>query len=100
MKSATPASRFAFSIRCLIPCVLLLGSALGQSSTSTSFPPDEEIRKILADRIGDPKRGIALVVGLIDAQGRRVVSYGSLARDDARPLDGDTVFEIGSITKV
>ena len=40
------------------------------------------------------------MVGVIDAKGRRVVSYGSLAKDDKRPLNGDTVFEIGSMTKV
>src|SRR4029453_8942525 len=27
-------------------------------------------------------------------------SYGALAKGDKRPLDGDTVFEIGSISKV
>ncbi len=37
---------------------------------------------------------------VIDANGRRVISYGSLAKDDKRPLNGDTIFEIGSITRV
>jgi CubicO group peptidase (beta-lactamase class C family) len=37
---------------------------------------------------------------VIDAKGRRLVAYGSLAKDDQRPLNGDTIFEIGSITKV
>jgi CubicO group peptidase (beta-lactamase class C family) len=40
------------------------------------------------------------MVGVIDAKGRRVVAYGSLAKDDQRPLNGDTIFETGSITKV
>ncbi|MGC1520781.1 MAG: serine hydrolase, partial [Steroidobacteraceae bacterium] len=40
------------------------------------------------------------MVGVIDAKGRRIVAYGSLEKADKRPLDGDTVFEIGSITKV
>ena len=63
-------------------------------------PPDAEIRKILADRIGSENLGIGMVVGVIDDKGRRVSAYGSLAKDDKRPLNGDTVFEIGSITKV
>jgi serine-type D-Ala-D-Ala carboxypeptidase/endopeptidase len=79
---------------------LVAGSLFAQSSAPTPFPPDSEIRQMLADRVGDPKRGVAVVVGLIDASGRRVVSYGSVARDDPRPVDGATVFEIGSITKV
>ena len=59
-----------------------------------------EIRQILADRVGPENQGVAIVVGVIDANGRRVVAYGSLAKNDTRRLDGDTVFEIGSITKV
>ena len=38
--------------------------------------------------------------GSIDAKGRRIVSYGSLEKGDKRALDGDTLFEIGSITKL
>ena len=63
-------------------------------------PADAEIRKILASRIGPENLGIGIVVGVVDPSGRRVVSYGSLAKDDKRKLDGDTVFEIGSISKV
>ena len=37
---------------------------------------------------------------MIDAKGRRIVSYGSLEKGDKRVLDGDTLYEIGSITKV
>ena len=32
--------------------------------------------------------------------GRSVISYGQISEEDPRPLDGDTVFEIGSMTKV
>jgi len=79
---------------------LALTSALAQVPVDTPIPADAEIRKILADRVGAENRGIALVVGVIDANGRRVVAYGSLAKDDQRPLNGDTIFEIGSMTKV
>ena len=61
---------------------------------------DSEIRKILVERVGLENAGMAIVVGVIDANGRRVIAYGSLARNDKRRLDGDTVFEIGSMTKV
>jgi serine-type D-Ala-D-Ala carboxypeptidase/endopeptidase len=37
---------------------------------------------------------------VIEQGGRRIVAHGSLAKGDKRPLDGDTVFEIGSMTKV
>lgn len=80
---------------------MLLGiAAFGQAPVDSPVPPDAEIRQILADRIGPENLGIGIVVGVIDANGRRVVAYGSLAKDDKQPLNGDTVFEIGSMTKV
>ena len=42
-----------------------------------------------------------MVVGVLEPDGRRrIVAYGELAKGDPRPLTGDTIFEIGSITKV
>lgn len=63
-------------------------------------PKTDEIREILARRIDDHKQAIGIVVGVIEPAGRRVVAYGNLAKGDARSLDGDTIFEIGSVSKV
>jgi len=60
----------------------------------------DEIRSILANRVDEGKKVVGIVVGTIDAQGRQVIGYGRLSKTDARKPDGDTVFEIGSITKV
>jgi CubicO group peptidase (beta-lactamase class C family) len=65
-----------------------------------SLPTDAEIRKILVDRIDVRHQGVGIVVGVIDAHGRHIVAYGALNQGDKRPLDGETVFEIGSATKV
>jgi CubicO group peptidase (beta-lactamase class C family) len=70
------------------------------AGTQTGLPSDDEIRKILAERVGENEKAIGIVVGVIDPQGPRIISYGHRNADDARPLDGDTVFEIGSVTKV
>jgi len=59
-----------------------------------------EIREILVKRIDREKQSAGIVVGVIEPHARRVVAYGNLAEGDPRTLDGDTVFEIGSITKV
>ncbi|NVD37276.1 serine hydrolase [Ensifer sp. HO-A22] len=61
---------------------------------------DDEILEILAARIDAQKQSVGIVVGIIDAEGKRVVAHGRLEKDDARPPDGNTVFEIGSVTKV
>jgi CubicO group peptidase (beta-lactamase class C family) len=84
----------------LLAAALAFAPALAQSPPAASTPTDGEIKKILVDRIDTQRQSIGIVVGVIDADGRRVVSHGHLASGDARTLDGDTVFEIGSITKV
>jgi D-alanyl-D-alanine-carboxypeptidase/D-alanyl-D-alanine-endopeptidase len=60
---------------------------------------DAEIRKILVDRIDAQHLGVGIVVGVIEPAGRRIVSYGTFDQDK-RPVNGDTLFEIGSVSKV
>jgi len=72
-------------------------------SAAVSLASDTEVREILAERvksIAAKEGGIGIVVGLIGPEGSRVISYGHSGRGVHRPLDGDTVFEIGSIGKV
>ena len=80
--------------------LLLVGAAGFGVQPAGSMPADAEIRELLAERIDDQKRSVGIVVGVIAAGERRVVSYGRLTADDPREPDGDTVYEIGSITKV
>jgi CubicO group peptidase (beta-lactamase class C family) len=61
---------------------------------------DAEIRAILTDRIDKLHQNVGIVAGIVDANGRRFVSYGSFSVKDPRPVGNDTVFEIGSTTKV
>jgi len=63
-------------------------------------PSTDEIREILVQRIDQQKQAVGIVVGVIEPDGRRVVAYGNLANGDPRKLDGDTIFEIGSISKL
>jgi CubicO group peptidase (beta-lactamase class C family) len=60
----------------------------------------DEIREILVKRIDQQKQAVGIVVGVIEPDGRRVIAYGNLATGDARTPDGDTIFEIGSVTKI
>jgi CubicO group peptidase (beta-lactamase class C family) len=73
----------------------MLSSAAGRAQT----PSDERILQILAERVSREDLGIGMVVGIVDANGRRIIAYGSLAKSDSRRVDGDTVFDIGSVTK-
>jgi CubicO group peptidase (beta-lactamase class C family) len=78
----------------------LAGPAAAAPATSPTLQSDEEIRQILVDRVDVQHKGMGMVVGIVTPQGRRVVSYGRLDQGDPRSVDGDTVFEIGSVTKV
>jgi len=80
----------------LVSVVLLpVRLALAQSATA-----DEEIKSILQDRIDRVKKSVGIVVGVIDENGARIISYGKPGQQSTQALNGDSVFEIGSATKV
>ena len=93
-------------IACLAcPPILLLSLATAQTVPNQAvpgqaLPSDDEIRQVLVDRIDVQHKSVGMVVGIITPQGRRLITYGRLNQGDPRRLDGDTVFEIGSVTKV
>src|SRR3954466_4252776 len=71
-----------------------------RAAGAQTVAPDAEIRKIISDRIDVQKQSVGIVVGVIEPAGRRVVAHGSFAKGNARPVGAETVYEIGSITKV
>ena len=67
------------------------------AAQSRTLPPDSTVLAIVRQRV-DEKHNAGIVVGLLHRGERpRVVAYGLGAAD--RRLDGNSVFEIGSITK-
>ncbi|MBE0665407.1 MAG: beta-lactamase family protein, partial [Candidatus Aminicenantes bacterium] len=72
---------------------LLFTSVLPMASTVDP----QEIRQVLKDAV-DNRHTVGIVVGIINKDGKTIYSYGKTATD-GRAVDGDTVFEIGSVTK-
>lgn len=64
------------------------------------FPSDAEIRRILVERIDVEKQSVGIAIATFDPAGRNVVCHGRLSTSGAGLVTGDTVFEIGSITKL
>ena len=62
------------------------------------IPTNEHIRNLLAERMRH--NGVGTVVGVIEPSGQRIIVFGRSGAADGRPLDGDTVFQIGSVSKV
>jgi D-alanyl-D-alanine-carboxypeptidase/D-alanyl-D-alanine-endopeptidase len=59
-------------------------------------PADDRIEALIAERLA-PRAGQGLVVGVLEPVGRRVLAGGPAG---GAAFDGDTLFEIGSISKV
>ena len=82
-------------------CIAIFGvSPLAQSPGTSGLASDSEIQKILAERVDTYRQSVGVVVGVIEPSGRRIVTYGRTSANATTPLNGDTLFEIGSMTKV
>lgn len=81
--------------------VLVLGMAIGLgrgAAAQAPFPADSELARMLEARVARAQ-AVGLVVGLLDAGGHRTIVAAGDPGPGRPPLDGATVFEIGSITK-
>ncbi len=81
---------------CLLFCgyVLFAGRSLAGAEEFTNA-----IRALLADHVDLEKKSAGVVVGIIDEHGASVVSWGRADDGASAEVNGETVFEIGSITK-
>ena len=82
---------FAFSVGCSVSRV---------DCTAAETPSIGEINNVLRQCVETQNRAPGIVVGVIDANGTNVVAYGVRERGKPGKVDGDSIFEIGSITKV
>lgn len=62
---------------------------------------DEEYKKLFRERVEVGKAGSGIAAVLVDEKGARFVNYGKLSADvNSAAADENTIFEIGSITKL
>lgn len=92
------------SIWFLVAAAALPGAASAQQGGATptptaGLPSDSAVLSIISQRVKEG-RSAGIVVGLLDPDGNtRVVAFGDPGPGQP-PLDGNSVFEIGSISKV
>jgi CubicO group peptidase (beta-lactamase class C family) len=60
----------------------------------------DAIRRLLAERVDDYRLSVGLAVGTSDHGNREYASYGYFDTVSRRRIDENTVFEIGSVTKL
>ncbi len=86
------------TIRYIIRLILTI-PLLGCDDGSPSEPSFDTLAEAI-DHIADEYVEVGAMIGVIDKDGNRLVfSYGTKVFDTVDPPDGDSVFEIGSITK-
>lgn len=97
-----PRLRLAMTITRSVPFVYftLFILATGLPATAqVGFTEAETVtaKGFLQQNLGNTNAG--MVIGLLDANGSRIISAGKLDNGTSQEVNGDTVFEIGSVTK-
>lgn len=83
----------------LVIMIFLLVSLFRPSARAQTLPSNTEIQAILRNYIDRDHWGVGIVVGIVDEQGTRIISYGKQDHGESPEVNGDTLFEIGSVTK-
>lgn len=95
--------RFEFGaivVSVLLGIPTMTGAQVTTAANRAALPSDADVKQILVHAVDTEKRTVGMVVGLIDPQGSSVVSYGRLDQKTPGTPGPDTIYEIGSITKV
>ena len=79
----------------ILPLLLLVFSQIVPAQ------PDDEYKKMFREKIELEKSGSSIVAILVDEKEPRFINYGTLSKNVAsKQADENTIYEIGSITKV
>ncbi len=88
------------SIVSILWLVAISTAALSASPVPPPVSGEADIAALLEDRIDLSGTSVGIVVGIVDREGRRIISHGRAREGKGSPPDGDSIFEIGSVTKV
>ena len=75
-------------------------TAIAGAAQALEVDDDAAIRDILRRRVEVERRAVGMAVCVVTPSRRRFVGWGRERLSDDRPVTSETVFEIGSITKV
>ncbi len=78
-------------------CFTIVFSTFSFGASAEDFT--NAIRASLQRRIEVEKRSVGIVVGIVDEHGSRVVACGKMDNGTDQEVNGDTLFDIASITK-
>ena len=79
-------------------CALVLATLLvPRASFAADAKYEQSIQKFLHDNFD--RGDVGMVVALVDKDGTRLIAAGKMGNGTDKPVDGETLFEIGSCTK-
>ena len=96
--AAPPAA--APPVRAAAPPRLAPSPGANQSNVPSVLPGDADLQRIVDDRVVTYRDSVGLIVGVIEPSGRRLFARGPAQVGNDDNVDGDTIFEIGSVSKV
>ncbi|HLG87463.1 MAG TPA: serine hydrolase [Alphaproteobacteria bacterium] len=84
------------------PTLTLAVPALAADATAADspVPSDTEIQRMVDDRVATYQDTVGLVVGIVTPQSRKIFMRGTYDVGDDVPVDGDTIFDIGGVSKL
>jgi serine-type D-Ala-D-Ala carboxypeptidase/endopeptidase len=77
----------------------MIGMIVGTAALLAA-PDPGQLKALLDNRTGEGHKAVGVVMGLVDATGERFLASGAMTPGGGAAPDADSVFEIGSISKV
>jgi CubicO group peptidase (beta-lactamase class C family) len=87
-------------MKTLLIIALIACAVFCQRSEAGETPSAAKIKEVLRQCVEKDKRAPGIVVGLVDKNGVTIVALGKREAGKPDEVNGDTIFEIGSVTKV
>ena len=88
-------TQFSISMKRLSILLIFICAA----NIAVAQPSGDSIKAIIKREVSN-KRSKSIIVGIVTANGRQLFAEGQLSDTDSRLPDGNTMYEIGSITKI
>ena len=84
----------------MMRCAFWMMAAVSMSVSLLAAQPAGDLQALIDNRVDTAKKAVGIVAGTVDATGVHIYAAGRTFAGGDRKPDGDTLFEIGSITKV
>ena len=83
-----------------LPSSIISSQKEKDNSTSSTFKITDQIKALINERVDKNKTNAAIAIGLIDPNGTQFYGHGKLSNTSNATVDQNTIFAIGSNTKI